>query len=73
MVNTSNDFLLGTHTIPINGAKAVSPVLHHPDFRTRHQAYRFAAWLVLMAEILPEEEGQEGISFEQVVKAIQNT
>ncbi len=44
-----------------------------PLFRTRHAAYRYVAWLLTLAELLPDEPGQEGITYEQVLDAVQNT
>jgi hypothetical protein len=45
-----------------------------PTFRTKQEAYRFAAWLVEMAEVhLPDEEGCELHTFEAVREAIRNT
>jgi hypothetical protein len=45
-----------------------------PEFRTKQQAYRFAAYLVTMADSwLPDEEGSELHDFETVLAAIRNT
>lgn len=44
-----------------------------PTFRTRQQAYRFAAWLVEMAEMLPDEAGYEEHDFDVVRRAIRNS
>lgn len=44
-----------------------------PTFRTRQEAYRYAAWLVSMAEILPDEEGCETHDFAAISAAIRNT
>jgi len=48
-VKTFNEFGLG---LQMNTVRPVA----FPQFTTRQQAYRFAAWLVLMAEMLPSEE-----------------
>lgn len=42
-------------------------------FRDKHTAFRLAAWLIGSVEVLPDEEGQEGITFEQVLEAIRNS
>ena len=65
-VNTKNDFLFGS-----NG-KEIGPLLP-PVMNTRQQAFRTAAWISTMAMILPEETGQEGVSFEDIQKAVMNT
>lgn len=44
-----------------------------PTIRDRQTAYRYAAWLVLMADMLPDDEGQEGITFDDVLSAISDT
>lgn len=41
-----------------------------PTFRTKQAAFRYAAYLITMAEILPDEEGAH--DFEEVIHAIQN-
>lgn len=42
-----------------------------PTFRDRQTAYRYAAWLVAMADVLPDDDGQEGITFDDVLSAVQ--
>jgi hypothetical protein len=45
-----------------------------PTFRTKQQAYRYAAWLIEMAgNHLPDEDGCELHTFEEVRAAIINT
>lgn len=42
-----------------------------PTFRTRQAAYRYAAWLIELAgHNLPDDEGCEGQSFEDVHAAV---
>ena len=41
-----------------------------PTFRTKQEAFRYAAYLVTMAALLPDEEGAH--DFEEVIHAIQN-
>lgn len=80
-IETFNDFLLATgenlpnHSMSMRGlgrfvSQGVSTI---PQFRTRQDAYRYAAWLTELAEILPDKVGQEGVAFEQVRDAIRNT
>lgn len=40
-------------------------------WRTKQSAFRFAAWLATMAEMLPDEEGMH--TLEQITEAIRNT
>jgi len=45
-----------------------------PTFRTKQQAYRYAAWLLFMADNhLPDEEGCEEHGFADIAVAIANT
>lgn len=45
-----------------------------PTFRTKQSAFRYAAYLITMAEIhLPDEKRAEGHTFEAVLDAIRNT
>lgn len=65
-INTMNDFLLGS-----NGQE-IGPMI--PMIITsREQAYRTAAWIKLMGEMLPHEDEDEHPTFEQVEEAIRNT
>lgn len=44
-----------------------------PLWRTRQDAYRYAAWLITMAEALPNEDDCEAHTFEVVLDAVRNT
>jgi hypothetical protein len=45
-----------------------------PTFRTKQQAFRYAAWLIEMAgNHLPDEDGCASHTFEEVRAAITNT
>jgi hypothetical protein len=45
-----------------------------PTFRTRQEAFRYAAWLVTVADIhLPDEDGCEGQDFDAILTAVRNT
>lgn len=76
-VNTENEWAihkgqnLPNSTWAMNGrAKYVMVgTIAVPLFRTRQQAYRFAAWLVTMAEVLPDEEQPD--DWETVLEAVQ--
>lgn len=63
-IDTSNDFLLGS-----NG-DAIAPMLP-VVITSREQAYRTAAWLELMAPVLPAKD--PGVTYEQVRAAVANT
>lgn len=67
-INTNNDFALAFR----NGSagKALYP-LFKPAHRTKQSAYRYAAWLIGMAEVLPDEPGEH--TFEQILEAVRNT
>ena len=39
-------------------------------FRTRQAAYRFAAWLLCMADTLPDEPGEH--EFDEILEAVRN-
>lgn len=41
-----------------------------PTFRTQQAIFRYAAWLLTMAELLPHEDGEH--TFEQVLDAVRN-
>lgn len=41
-------------------------------FRQRQAVYRHAAWLLCLAELLPEEDDQTGVTFEQILEAVRN-
>lgn len=63
-VRTDNDFLLGS-----NG-DVMGPTLPFA-VRTRQQAYRTAAWLKLLGEVLPDEDPPS--EYGEVETAIRNT
>jgi len=75
-----NEYLLGLgENLPnhsqsqIGRGKYITPkVTQVPLFRTKQSAYRFAGWLVTMAEMLPDEDERK-LTFHQIVKAIRNT
>jgi len=81
IINTSNDYLLmfgqnlPNHSTSIAGrGKFVrQSIVETPTFRTAQQAYRYAAWLATMAEMLPDEAGAEEHTFDAVRAAIRNT
>jgi hypothetical protein len=63
-INTSNEFAICASN------KSIYPAFP-PTLRTRQQAYRFAAWVVAMAEILPDEPQDD--TFLDILHAIRNT
>lgn len=67
-VDTLNEFLLARGG---SGKGAYITPQHYPHFRTRQQAYRFAAWCVVMGETLPPEGVDR--SFDEIRDAIRNT
>lgn len=66
---------LANHSASVSGfprfVRQTAPGI--PLFRTKQAAYRYAAWLLSLAEMLPDEPGQEGITYEQVLNAVQNS
>lgn len=78
-VDNTNEFIISkgenlpNHSTSMRGlgkfVRQSTPVV--PEFRTRHAAYRYAAWLITQAEFLPAEEGQEAYEFDDVLKAVQ--
>lgn len=80
-INTANDYALNAgqnlanHSTSLAGrGKFVRVGMPIPVvFRTKQAAYRFAAWLLALAEAhdLPDEDGAH--TFEQVLEAIRNT
>lgn len=80
-VKTVNDYIIGfgenlpNHSESMSGrGKYVRQMRADlPTFRNRHVAYRYAAYIITMAELLPEDKEQEGITFDDVLSAIQNT
>lgn len=79
-VDTTNEFALGlghnlpNHSMSMIGRSAyIAPTVRDvPLFRTRQSAYRYAAWLMTMAETLPHEDSNEH-SWEQILHAIRNS
>lgn len=56
----------------IGRGKYIAPVIRDvPLFRTKQSAYRYAGWLMTMADMLPDEDGAH--SWEQVLHAIRNS
>jgi len=80
-INTINEYALWfgrnlpNHSTSLvgKGAFVRQSLPEVPTFRTRQGAYRYAAYLVTMADLLPDDDGQEGITFDDVLSAIQNT
>lgn len=82
-INTTNDFVLGLSSNLPNTSHAqrgqekfvtsrthgTKPVI----FRTKQSAYRYVAWLLCFAEVLPDEEDQPGVTLEQIQRAIQTS
>lgn len=73
-INIDNEFQLVTgenmpnHITSLRGqSKFVRPV-QHPMFRTKQSAYRFAGWLLMLSETLPDEDAPH--SFEEIDSAI---
>lgn len=80
-IKTINDFLIGGgENLPNHSASMMgrgkfirqnrSDV---PTFRDRQTAYRYAAYLITLADVLPDEDGQEGITFDDVLSAVRDT
>lgn len=63
-IRTDNDFMIGA------GYGRLTPTLP-VAITTRQQAYRTAAWIKLMGEMLPDEDPPS--SYEDVETAIANT
>jgi len=63
-INAINEFGLG---LQMNTIRPIA----FPQFTTKQQAYRFAAWLVFMAEMLPDEPMDH--TFLEIADAIKNT
>lgn len=80
-INTGNDYGLSAgqnlpnHSTSLSGrGKFIRQVVNSlPEFRDRQAAYRFAAYLVTMAEFhLPDDDGCEGQDFEAILNAVRN-
>lgn len=78
-VSTQNEFdltageNLPNHTTSMMGrGKFVTAGAHRPMiWRTKQSAYRFAAWLLALAEVLPNEPGEH--TYPEVEVAIRNS
>jgi hypothetical protein len=78
-VDTTNEYGLSSgknlpnNTHSMKGqATFIKPMTFEPPiFRTKQSAYRFAGWLLTMAEVLPDEPGAH--TLEQITQAIRNT
>ena len=80
-IDTTNEWMLGySRNLPNHSASKagysgfIAMRLSHVPlvFRTRQSAYRFAAYLITMAELLPHENTNEH-TFEDILQAIHNT
>lgn len=77
-VNTLNEWAISSgrnldnHSASLAGRSAFIRQGHPqvPTFRTKQAAFRYAAYLVTMAELLPDEDGAH--EYEEVLHAIQN-
>lgn len=77
-VNTLNEWAIGygknldNHSSALAGRAGFIRQMDGtvPTFRTKQEAYRYAAYLISMAEVLPDEDGEH--TFEEVLSAIQN-
>lgn len=80
-IETINDWAihlgqnLPNHTASLKGrGKFVRQgISEAPTFRTRQEAFRYAAWLISVAEVLPDEEGCEAHDFDAILTAVRNT
>lgn len=63
---------LPNHSTSLIGrAKFVKPGIGiMPIFRTKQEAFRFCAWVMALAAVLPDEDGAH--TFEEVLEAVQN-
>lgn len=67
-IDTFNEFMLSRGG---SGAGAYVAPQVYPRFKSRQQAYRFAAWCELMGETLPPEGVDR--SFDEIRQAIRET
>jgi hypothetical protein len=72
-IETTNDQL-----VSFNGANEAIFVMHPKPMETRQTAYRHAAWIVAMAEMLPVDPVQvdgAGIPYtlDDYIQAVENT
>lgn len=68
---TINDFALSYRAKTYGQPAMLTTPWGTPAFKTRQECYRFAAWLLSMAELLPQEDLAS--SYEEVKAAIENT
>ncbi len=79
-IPTDNEFGLAhgrnlpNHSMSLNGRGAfIHPTLPaRPIFRTKQSAYRFAGWLLTMAEVLPDEDDRAH-TFDEILGAIERS
>lgn len=75
-VDTSNEFLLGLSRQGKGPHADNGPMIRTagimPYFNTKQRAYRFAAWLVEMAAMLPDEPGQP-TDFDEIRQAVRSS
>lgn len=79
-INTLNEYVLiagqnlDNHSMSLAGlGKFVKAGSQNPAgiiFRTKQQAYRFCAHAIVMAQVLPDEDGEH--AFEEVLDAVEN-
>jgi hypothetical protein len=67
--NTTNEFMVGVSGREFK--RLGIGAMGGPGITTKQQAYRLAAWIVLCAEVLPDESGEH--TFKEILKAIKNT
>lgn len=78
-IDTTNTYAIQTgenlpnHTTSLTGrGRFVKTGIAKPViFRTRQEAYRFCAWVLALAEVLPNEDDYS--TFEEVLEAVQNS
>ncbi len=63
IINTANEYYVGFHMGHVRPG-------HYPVHDTKQSAYRYSAWLLKAAEVLPDEEGQEDYGFDDIRAAI---
>ncbi|HTS10100.1 MAG TPA: hypothetical protein VMP68_31345 [Candidatus Eisenbacteria bacterium] len=80
-VKTDNDYLISSgENLPNHSASMMGrgkfirqSRMDIPTFRDRQSAFRYAAYVVEMADaLLPDDDGQEGVTFNDVRSAIRN-
>lgn len=80
-IDTTNEYAIHTgqnlpnHSMSMLGlGKFVRQGMQgEPTFRSRQAAYRYAAWLITVAEVLPNEEGCEEHDFDAILSAVRNS